>query len=412
MDKIFHADPKLGLKEELLSFHSLNPFVVCDSSARAYMMSSHISQTLTLNHGDEKIIQTGLEKQFGQNTFNKRIDDDVRVVKVIKRYDGIDITTVNKTVETVIITESLTTGEIDYISIPEYFKLHQYFGFSYNINNELLDSLVIGKVIPKGTILADSVAVDKNYGYKYGCNADMALLNLPETTEDGAIISKSFAERLNYDVFETRVVEFGSANYPLNIYGDDNNYKAFPEIGDLVNDDSVIMVLRDHEDNLYPGLMSINDVREFNPLFDKAFYVKAPGKEKTVNGRQVRYGEVVDIKCYVSPRWKKDLPTGVSDGIEKYSNSLKIFYNQILEVYDSLVKEHYKRFKNKDLPISEKLHKLIVDAYAIINPTKNRIIYSSRNELLDNVRMEFTIKYQGTVPGVGSKISKCWSFIQ
>ena len=403
--KVFKVDDKLKIQERLISFHAINPFSPNDSSARSYMASSHISQTLTMNDADEKIIQTGLEKQFGQNTFNRKVEDDVRVVKVIKRYDGIDVTTVNKTVETFIITESLTTGEIDFIAIPEYFKLHQYFGFSYNLNHEVLDSLVVGKVIPKDTVLADSVAVDKNSGYKYGCNADMALLNLPETTEDGAIISKSFAERMNYDVFETRIVEFGSSNYPLNIYGDDTNYKAFPEIGELINDDSVIMVLRDHEENMYPGLMSINDVREFNPIFDKAFYVKAPGQEKTVNGKQVRYGEVVDIKCYVSPKWKKDMPTGVADGIEKYANSLKIFYKQILEVYEDLVKEHYKRFKNKDLPISEKLHKLIVDAYAIVNPTRNRIMYSSRNELLDNVRMEFTIKYQGTVPGVGSKIS-------
>lgn len=403
--KLFKVDDKLKLREELISFHAINPFSPNDSSARSYMASGHISQSLVLNDGDEKIIQSGIEKQFGKNTFNRKIEDDVRVVKIIKRYDGIDVTTVNKTVETFIITESLTTGEIDFISIPEYFKLHQYFGFSYNINQELLDSLMIGKVIPKDTILADSVAVDKNHGYKYGVNADMALLNLPETTEDGAVISKSFAERMNYDVFETRVVEFGSSNYPLNVYGDDSAYKAFPEIGDLINEDSVIMVLRDHEENMYPGLMSINDVREFNPVFDKAFYVKAPGKEKMVNGKKVRYGEVVDIKCYVSPKWKKDMPTGVSEGIEKYANSLKIFYKQILEVYDSLVEEHYKRFKNKDLPISEKLHKLIVDAYAIVNPTKNRITYSSRNELLDNVRMEFTIKYQGTVPGIGNKIS-------
>lgn len=405
MKKVFEHDKKLEIKEELVSLHAMNPFVGNDSSARSYMFSSHLSQSLVLNNGDEKIIQSGLEKQFGQNTFNRKTEEDIRVLKVIKRYDGIDITTVNKTVETIIITESLETGEIDYISVPEYFKLHQYFGFSYKLNHEVLNNLRTGKVIPKDTVLAESPAVDKNYGYKYGTNANMCLLNLLETTEDGAVISKSFAEKLSYDVFETRVVEFGSQNFPLNIYGDDNTYKAFPEIGDLINDDSVIMVLRDYDQNMPAGLISINDVREFNPIFDKAIYVKSPGKEKIVNGEKVRYGEVVDIKCYTSNRWKKDLPTGVSDGIEKYSNSLKIFYKQILEVYEALMDEHYKRFKNRDLPISEKFHKLVVDAYAIINPTKNRITYSSRNELLDNVRMEFTIRYKGTTPGIGSKLT-------
>lgn len=405
MKEIFERSADLKIREELISVHALNPFISNDSSARGYMFSSHLSQTLVLNDGEEKIVQSGLEKQFGKNTFSKKIENDCRILKVIRRYNGIDANTVDKTVETIIVFEELETGLIDYISVPEYFKLHTYFGFSYKYNEQVMNNLRVGEILKKDTILADSPTVDKNYGYKFGINANMCLLSLPETTEDGVVISESMSNKLNYDVFETRVVEFGSKNFPLNIYGDDKTYKAFPEIGDMVCDDSVIMVLRDYDQDISAGITSINDVREFSTIFDKAIYVKAPGEIKNVNGKEVKYGEVIDIKVYTSPKWKKELLTGVGENIEKYANSLKMFYSQILDVYNDLQDEHYKRFKNRDLPISEKFHKLIVDAYAIINPTKNRITYSSRNEQLDNVRIEFTIRYQGVRASTGSKIT-------
>lgn len=405
MKKIFETDPKLKLKEEMISFHSLNPFIDTVSSSRGYMMSAHYAQSLTIKHGDEKIIQTGLEKQFGDNTFCKKAETDIRLIKSIKRYNGIDINSVTKCVETLLIVENLENNEIDFISIPYYHKLHPYFGFKYIKNEELLNKLRTNDILPKDTVFADSPSVDKNKGYKYGVNANVALINLPETTEDGIIISDRLQQKMAHDVFETRIVEFGKNSFPLNIYGDENNYKSFPEIGDLINEDSVVMVLRDYNNDLAPALISKKDVREYDPVFDKAYYVKGPGEIKNVYGEQVTYGEVVDIKVYTSQKYEKDLYTGVDNNIEKYATSLKRFYQEIIDTYEDLRLDHYKRYGNYDLPISEQMHKLIVDAYAIANPSNYKMTYSSKNEELDSVRIEFTIAYHSIVPVKASKIS-------
>lgn len=405
MKKIFEPINDLDIREELVSIHSLNPFVAETSSARSYMYSSHFSQTLVIKHGDEKIIQTGLEKQFGENTFAKIADKDYRVIKAIKRYNGIGDKAVNKVVETLLIVEDVSTSTIDFISIPYYHKLHQYFGFKYKKNDEILSNLRTNDYIQAGTVLADSPTIGKNKGYKFGVNANVALINIPEVTEDGVIISKRLQEKMAYDIFETRTVEFGSKSFPLNIYGDENNYKSFPEIGELINQDSVLMSLREYDDRLAPATLSTNDVREYDPVFDKTIYVKAPGEIKVVNGEQVTYGEIVDIKVYTSPKYKKDLLTNVDAGIEKYANSLRQFYREIIETYEELKKEHWLRYQNNNLPISEQLHKLIVDAYAIGNVSNEKISYSNRNELLDSVRIEFTIAYHSIVPVIGSKIT-------
>jgi hypothetical protein len=404
MEEIITTDTDLKIREELISIHAINAFVAHDSSPRAYMMSSHLSQIITIKNGDEKIIQTGLEQQFGDNTFSRKTLSDVRVLNVIPRYRGISANSVDKVTELFVLVENIETGEIDYIDVPYNFGLHQYFGFQYKWNEEVINSLRPGTILPKDTILADSPTVRENKGYAFGINANIVLASIPEAAEDAVIISKSTAERMSYDIFETRIVEFGSDSFPLNLYGDEENYKPFPDIGEYVNDDSVIMATRSYDQRLSPALTSVMDVREFNPIFDKAIYVKGPGEDKIIEGAKVSNGMVVDIKAYHSPRFKRDIYTGTSNGVMKYVEGYKIFHQDILEAYQKIQSQHYSIHKNNDLPISPRLQRQIIDSLAITNQDKNKISYSFRNEPLDLFRCEFKIRYTVTV-GVGSKIS-------
>lgn len=410
LDKLLYRKEDLKVVEELIGLHAMNSFINHCSSARGTMMSSHFSQSLVLNDGEEKIIQTGLEKQFGDNTFAKKPEEDVRIVKIIDRYNSVEYNGINAIVEKTFIVESLETGEIDYIDVPYYNKLHQYFGFKYNINPDI-DKFKVGDILPKGYILADSPSVGKNKGYMYGVNGNLALINIPETTEDGVVISKSFAEKLNYTIFESRVVEFGANYFPLNIYGDDNNYKPFPDIGELVNQDSVIMALREYNERLSPALTSINDVRDFDPLFDKVTYVNAPGEEKLMKDfkhggyKKVNYGKVVDIKVWSTPKSSKKVYTGVAEMFNKYVEGYKKYYTDLLRVYDEL---SYDKLRNKQVKkevlLSDRLHRLIIEAMSIANPNNDKITYKNRNELLDLYRIEFVIEYTCTA-NIGSKVS-------
>lgn len=405
VDKLLHVDEDLRIKEELVGLHAINPFIAHCSSARGIMLSSHFSQSVVLDNGEEKIIQTGLEKQFGENTFSKKAETDLRIIKIIDRYNSIDYDGINAVVEKLFIVENLETGEIDCIEIPYYHSLHQYFGFKYKIDPNMMEELKPGSILPKGTILADSPSVTENSGYKFGVNGNLCLINLPETTEDGVVISKSFADRLAYTIFEKRVVEFGSDSYPLNIYGDENNYKPFPDIGEYVNDESVIMVLREYNERLSPALTSVNDVKNFDPLFDKAMYVKSPGQSKYVNGKPVNYGRVVDIKAYSINKPKKEVYTGTADCIKKYVVGLKKYYNDILAVYNHLTTDKFRnKPTKKDIPLSENFRRLIIEAMSIANPNNDTIEYKFKNEKLNLYRIEFTIEYT-CVPTVGAKLS-------
>lgn len=410
LNKLLSKEDDLRITEDLVSIHAMNPFINHCSSARGIMLGSHFSQSLVLNNGEERIIQSGLEKQFGDNTFAKKPEEDVRVIKVIDRYNSIDYSGIDIVVEKLFIVESLETGEIDYINVPYFNRLHQYFGFRYKVNPELLESIKPGDILPKGTILADSPAVTDNKGYKYGVNGNLCLINLPETTEDGAVVSESFVEKMSYSTFETRTVEFGANSFPLNIYGDENNYKPFPDIGELINEDSVVMVLRDYDDELAPALTSINDVRDFDPLFDKAVYMPGPGEEKEITDhktgmkKKVNYGRVVDIKVWSSPKTKKEVYTGTGDMFARYVEGLKKHYLEIIKMYEELTVDKYRKNVRKEVKLSDRLHRLIIEAMAIANTNNDNITYKNRNEMLDLYRIEITVEYT-YVPGIGSKIS-------
>lgn len=398
-------DPDLKVREELLSFHAMNSMSATCSSSRLYMYSSHSSQSLPIAAGEEKILQSGLEKQFGRNTFSKKIEDgDFMVIKVIPRYRGISGNSVSKRVHVTIIGQNLETGEYDAIEIPYYHSTHNQFGFSYKWNTDIIDNLRPGDTIPIGTILADSPQVKENSGYANGVNANLCLVALPETSEDGMIISESFAKKMAYEVFEIRNVEFGAERFPLNIYGDGDNYKPFPEIGELVNDESVLMVLRNYDESLAHSLTSKKDVMSYDPTFDTPIYVKGPGgMVDTADGIKLT-SEVVDIKAWTCPKYKRDVLTGTISNVEKYVNGLKTYYNDLVETYEEINKEHHRRFKDFNIKYTHRFHRLMVEALANKNQETNKISYSYRNEQVDLYRCSMYLRHL-IIPNIGNKCS-------
>ena len=129
-------------------------------------------------------------------------------------------------------------------------------------------------------------------------NANVALMTIREVCEDGVVISESMAKRMAYTTFENIDAWFGHKNFPLNVYGDDTKYKPFPEIGELINEDAVVMALRDYEDDYGHALTSKKDVQRYDPLFDKIIYAKHPGSY--INTRQgfKPVSRVADIKVW------------------------------------------------------------------------------------------------------------------
>lgn len=385
------------LHSEMAAIQSLNFAFKHNSPSRGNMFAGHFAQRIVIDGAEEKLIQTGVEKEFGKHTFSVKMPANGQILKVLHRYpQGIDANSLKFNPETIVVYENDETKEIDFISIPYYASYHQFFGFKYDIKKDSTSMLRPGAFIPKDTIFADSPAVKENSGYAYGVNLNVAFMSVPSVSEDGIMISRQALEKLKFKIYETRVVEFGSSQFPLNLYGSKDHYKPFPEINDLIREDGLLMMLRSYDNDLMPVEMSVTDVMEPDFIFDKGVYSR-PGK-----------GRIVDIKVVSNNSQKKMLPPKMTDHICKYENALVKFHQEIIETEQKLRYERKRLYGENKLKVSPKFQNLIVESLAIAG-LNNKDIKQGLNLLyrkapIDEFRVEFVIEYEMT-PGIGFKLT-------
>ena len=383
-----YASNKKELEPELLSVHALSSFAMHDSGSRSTMFSNHISQRIVIKGATEKTIQTGVEREFAKHTFSIKMPANGQIIKVIHRYPkGIDQDSLRFNPETIVIYENDETKEIDYFSIPHFASYHQFFGFTYAIK-DAASQLKPGAYIAKDTIFADSPSVSENNGYMYGTDMNVAFMSLPSVSEDGIMISKDALEKLKFDIFETRIVECGAGHFPLNLYGTKDVYKPFPDIGDYIREDGVLMMMRTYDNDLMPVEMSIYDTMEPDFIFDKGVYVRG-GK-----------GRVVDIKVVSNNNPNKQLPETMCEHLEKYQRALIRFHSEIVDTEKKLRFERKRKFGESKLKLSPRLHRLMVESLAVTNHDSAKIKHGLnllyRKAPIDEYRIEFVIEYEMT----------------
>lgn len=382
------------LHRELLGVSGLNPWAAHDSSSRVQMFGSHIGQALVINGSTERYCQTGMEREFGKYTFSIKVPGDmskgggIEVIRILERYPkkiGQDAIKMNP--QTTVIYEDVNTKEIGIISIPRYCSNHQYFGFEYKPRPELSD-IKIGAFIPAGTILMDSPSVTENGGYKFGAECNMAFMSHPSVSEDGIMISRDVLSRFSFKTYENRTIEWGNKRYPLNLYGDENNYKPFPDIGDRVRADGILMCLRSYDKELSVVEQSIYDLMEPDFVFDKLTYAGGEG------------GKIVDIRVQHSGRFNKAI-TGMNMDAQadKYDSARTAFYQEIINEHTRL-----KRARGDSLRLTPEFHRLVVEALSVTDSDPQHLVKLYRQVPLDDYRVEFVIEYDVT-PTVGFKLT-------
>ena len=121
------------------------------------------------------------------------------------------------------------------------------FGFLWN--NDYLDSLNEGDVIPKGKVYKKSTSFDEFDNYKAGVNALATYASLPQTTEDPVIIREGFRKKLSSPELKPITVKLNDNDVLLNLYGDDTVYKAFPDLGEETKNGILCSIRKANSDN-------------------------------------------------------------------------------------------------------------------------------------------------------------------
>lgn len=374
-----------------LGIAGMNPIPLHDSSSRVQMFCSHLGQKLVVHGVEENQIQSGMEREFGKGNFRIEMPVRARILAVIPRYGqsmGADVIKSNP--ETVVIYQDIsdrnTVGGIGVIILPRHFGFHPYFGFDYK-NGAGLQKLRKDEIIEAGTVLLETPTTSETNGYQFGINANVALMTLPEVSEDGVIISESFAERMKFYKYETRFIEFGKDQFPLNIYGDENNYRILPEIGDRIRDDGLLAVLRESDDLMALVDQNRNSTRVVDYIFDTKVHV--------VGGGVV---ENIIVTC------NDDSQNRITDQtrqLEKYIQATTSFDKRILSIHHEMEKKYGK----DNLPYNGDFYLMVREAYIGTNlEGKEKVQKLYRKSQLDHFRVMVVIKKE-IKPNFGFKIT-------
>lgn len=376
------------LHRELLSINGLNPWVGHDSSARQQMFSSHLSQSLVVQGATERRCQTGMEDEYGKYTFNVKMPCDAHIIKIVERYPrriGPDCINVNP--ETVILFEDYHTKEVGILSLRDFCSNHPYFGFEYK-KQAGLSLIRPDSFVPKDTKLLDSPSITPDGGYKFGVECNMAYMTHPATSEDGILISRDVLHRFKFKTYETRVVEWGTKRFPLNLYGDDENFKAFPDIGERIREDGVLMCLRAYDPTMAIVEQNAHSLKQIDFVFDKLTYANGAG------------GRVVDIRIFHDIYKDGNYPEcGMDVQPKKYDNARRVFYQEIVNEVNRLTKQ-----RGASLRLSKELQRFMIEAKAVLDNDQQQLQKLYRQAPLDDWRVEFVIEYEIT-PNIGFKLT-------
>ena len=218
------------------------PFNPSNSGSRKLMSAIHHEHKMDPNHGEVPIIQTGFENEFGRNSSSwVEAQSDYEVIYKINKFSFNDS-------HYYLIVRDLKTGIYDVIERVTY--NHSTESYGYLFNNNYLDSLKPGSKIKQGTRLKSSIGFD-DYGNKMdGVNLTTMYLSCAQNMEDSVIISETAAKKLETSLINQTDITINDNDILINLYGDENKYKTFPDIGEEIKNGIFCGVRRLENDNM------------------------------------------------------------------------------------------------------------------------------------------------------------------
>ena len=285
------------------------------SATRLTMYISHIKQFNTLNNPEFPKIFGGYENKCGESSSSiYKADSDYEVYAKIDKFEDIP-----GHIYALFIYDP-KRNFYDVIIKKHSEELTENYGFRYN--NEKLDSLEVGDDINKGETLYKSTSYDEDNNYRFGLNARVGIMLAPGNIEDAYIFRKGFAEKMVSIKNDSIFFGVNDNDFLLNIYGDENHYQAFPDIGEEVKGRIVACKRRIINDQILYDMKRSN-MMKIQPLNDKPLYTMG--------------GVVVDIDIYSNKPIDEIPNTQYNAQVLKYLKNQKRYHEELLKVCEEIV---------------------------------------------------------------------------
>lgn len=369
----------------------LSPFLDKVSSQRGKMWSDHAPQAQLIHGCEHPKIYTGFESIFGEYEHNTTTrDQGIQITETIPKFivnNGAYPLKANPSYT--IVYRGAEDNKIGYFTLEHHTPRSGGYGYqNIWLNTSQLNR---GNFIAKDLPLCTSPAHKGNM-YAMGTNLKVAFMSLPQTTEDAFVISESAARRLSADAYDKISFKILPNQIPLNLFGDESEYKFFPDIGECVGEDGVICALRTPSPETFVSDMTKENLSKIQELHDTIFHVP-PG------------AQIVDVDVVVNRKCKVKTPKDIFTQVQKYRDQIN--------GYNIRVWEAYKDAENKGLQITPAFNTLVTRCIASLLADNVRIPgYSKRadvtlvrkKEAIEFIYITLTYKFENKV-NCGFKLS-------
>ena len=339
-----------------------------NSSMRSIMFTSHTRQTVNLLNPDFPGVFTNGENVVGRHSsgYKQAKGNYVVVDKVVKFEDILDHPTTY-----VLFVYDKKNNYYEVWKRGDSESLTEVFGYEYN--NDYMDSLEVGSKIPKGTVVKKSRSYDDTMNYGYGKNVHIMYVTDSSTSEDAAVISESMRNKMDSIEINQVPISVNDNEFLLNLYGTEDDYKPFPDIGEFATGEVAAKRALSKEQLLSEFK---DDSLSRSGEGDISYY---------------KSGQVVDITIYSNNPEMEDTP--FNHQILKYLNSQKIYYQEIKEACEKIFKSGAN--------YSKEINYLYKRAVEFLDDNKR---WKNQDSLFSNVFIEITVK--GVVHlDIGQKIT-------
>ena len=317
------AERRFGGTDDVFGMTALtNPGYI--SGARSIMFTNHLKQLINLENPDYPLVSTNYENVVGRNnTTLKKAKQNWTVDDKIYKFDG-------DHQMYVLFLYDEENNQYHAIQKKCVENLTEKFGFRYN--TEKMDKMEVGDEIKKGETIYKSSSYDEDDNYCYGKNATFMYLIDSDTIEDAIKVSESFANSLLSTEVETVTVSLNDNDILCNIYGDDDLYKVFPDIGEYVKDKTVCCKRRIFNEQL---------------LYDF----------KKSNLRKIDYsndtlalcdGRITDITIYCNKDLDEIPDNPMYEQIKKYYDNEMRYYKELYDKTKEIVESGAKYTREVD----------------------------------------------------------------
>lgn len=377
------------------------------SASRLIMWGSQLPQALVIEGCTRDRFYTGVGREYGKYTWKTEIKDPMDIVEKIEKFNvgqGLGAFTSNP--RTTYVVYNRRKDEYDIVHVDKYVSHHNNFGYEQKLDLKLLEKAHRGGGFRAGDVLAKSPSLDEHGIWRPGLLTTTATMSHPYTTEDGFVVMDEWCERAKSRGFGQVAINVPKDHYLLNTNGTLERPKLFPEPGDKIREDGLLMAMRKHDDILGGVELSPKEMMELDYFFDEFVYIEAHTRNARVIDVEVWKPENDPLEQQPTPEAQGMTPT---DDVTRFDTARRQYHKRILDVYDKIMRDHRK--VNKTPKFSKKFSRLIRDSAGATSEMPGlgrlKLLPNYNGQQLNTCRIVIKYSYD-VVPTIGFKATGQW----